>query len=142
MTDAVDEVDATATIEQDADGMLGSRLRLDDDLTATATGTAGLCHEFTIGATGGNGEGIDSHIGILGTSSKEGCTLCTETRGIGGILLIAANDLSSVIQTDGGTHMEVGVGGIAALRGFDGQRYEMLVGRREFFHLTDVNDGF
>ena len=59
--------------------MLGTRLTLDDDLTATATGTAGLFQQFSIRASGGNGEGINSHIGILGTCREESCALGAES---------------------------------------------------------------
>ena len=59
--------------------MLGARLTLDDNLTATATGTARLFQQLTVSASGGNGEGVDTHIGILDTCCEEGRTLRTET---------------------------------------------------------------
>ena len=58
--------------------MLGTRLTLDDDLTTTATGTAGLFQQFSISASGGNGEGRDTYIRILGTCREESCALGTE----------------------------------------------------------------
>ena len=59
--------------------MLGTRLTLDDDLTTTATGTAGLFQQFSIRASGGNGEGRDSYIRILGTCGEKSRTLGTKT---------------------------------------------------------------
>ena len=109
--------------------MLGARLTLDDHLTATATGTAGLSEQLAIGASCGNGQRGNSHIRILGTSSKESRALGTEARGVGGILLIAANNLDTIIQSYGSTHMKVGVGGVTALGSLDGSRHEMLFGR-------------
>ena len=100
--------------------MLGTRLTLDDDLATAATGAARLGKQLAISASGCNGQRRDGHIGILGTCGKEGCALGTETRRVGGVLLIAANDLDTVFKKDGSTHTEVGVGGITALSGLDG----------------------
>lgn len=100
--------------------MPSASLRLDDHLTTTATGPYRLLQEFPIRSSGGNGQYLDAYIRVLCPSREKGCALCTETRGIGGILLITANDLHPIVQTDGCSHMESRVGGITPLRGFDG----------------------
>jgi len=122
--------------------MLGTRLRLDDHLSATATGPHGLVLQFTIRATGGDGQYLHAHVRILCPGREQGRALRTEPGGIGGILLITADDLDAVLQSDGGAHMEVGVGGIAALCGLDGELKQMLFLGGQFLGLADLNDGF
>ena len=42
LPDSINDIDAFPSVEQNTDRMPGTCLRLDDDLTATATGTNGL----------------------------------------------------------------------------------------------------
>lgn len=141
-TDAIDDIDAAAAVEQNADGVLGARLALDDHLTATATWADRLVEQLAVGASGGDGQDGDGDVGILGTCGEEGSALGTETGGVGSVLLVAADDLGAILQTDGSTHAEAGVGGIAATGGLDGEVEQMLFFNAQFLRLADLNDGF
>ena len=140
--DAIDYIDAFAAMKQDADGRARPCLGFDEDLTTATTGGHRLLEQFAIGASCCNGEHLDGDIGILGTGREEGGTLGTESRWIGRILLITADDFHTILKESCSAYMEVGVGGIAAAGGFDGKGKQMLLLGCQFLRLTDLNDGF
>ena len=95
-------------------------------LTAGATGAGG--NQSSFGVTTHNSHGINSFVWILGTCGEEGCPFGTEAAGIGDILLVAAPDNGSVGETQGGTDMEVGIGGVGGGGGLDGRLHQLAIG--------------
>ena len=122
--------------------MLGTGFRLDDHLSATATGTRRLFRQFTVCSSGGDGKHFDGTVRILRSGSKQGRPLGTESRWIGCILLITANRHLTILQPYGSADTEVGIGGITATGGFDGLFYQLALSGTEFLHLTFLNDRF
>ena len=117
--DALDDIDFGVGAEQDLNGRTITGFTLADDLTAGAARRTDLFAEL-VALPADDGQFADGDVGIVGTSIEESRPLGTEARGVGGILLIAANDLDTIIQSYGSTHMEVGVGGVTAFGSLDG----------------------
>ena len=88
--DAVHGVDAALSVEQNAQRAVVACFCLDDYLSAGAAGRYWLLCELPSGVAGGNGQHGGSHVGMLGSSREDGASLCAESCGEGGILLITA----------------------------------------------------
>ena len=134
---SLDEVDAFGTVEEYADELVVALLGLEQDLAAGSAGCDGGGSEGAVGV-GGYGKGYYRLVGVGGSGIEEGGALSAESRGVGGILLIGAGDHGAVGKQRGSAHVEVGVGGIAALgSGLGGIDEEQTVGIDSF----NIGDG-
>ena len=124
---SLDEVDAFGTVEEYADGLVVALLGLEQYLAAGSAGCDGGGSEGAVGV-GGYGKGYYRLVGVGGSGIEEGGALSAESRGVGGILLIGAGDQGAVGKQRGSAHVEVGVGGIAALGSGLGGIDELAVG--------------
>jgi len=124
-------------MQQDTHLATRPRLALNDNLTTGTAGSNRGIYQFAVGTTGSYGQHGDRLIGILGTSREESRTLCTETGRVGGVLLVATDNLNAISQTYCCSDAEMRVGGIAAAGGLDSQLHKMTFLGCQLFHLTD-----
>ena len=92
---SLDNVRPLGAVEQDADGLVVALLHLEHDLTACTTGWDRNVGELAIGI-GCYGKRFDSLVGVCRIGKEEGGALSAQTRGIGGILLVAARYDSAI----------------------------------------------
>ena len=109
--DAVEDIDLGGRAKQNFDGGTGSGFTLTNHLAASTTRGTDLRAEVISLATD-DGQFADGHVGIVGPGIKEGGALSTESRGIGGILLVASGDDLTIVEQYGSTHFEARIGGI------------------------------
>ena len=128
VSDALEEAHAAfGEVAEDTEGVLLEALVFGHDLAA---GTAG--RGFAEGAAGiASDDGkrlVVTHLGSLRGGGEEGGALGTETRGVGGVLLVGAGDHRAVGKAQGGAHMELGIRGIGRTGSLDGTLEEVAVG--------------
>ncbi len=126
--DALEEAHtAIGEVAEDTEGVLLEALVFGHDLAAGTAG--GGFAEGTAGIAPDDGKRlVVTHIGALCGGGEEGGALGTETRGVGGVLLVGAGDHRAVGKAQGGTHMELGIRGIGRTGSLDGTLEEVAVG--------------
>lgn len=93
-------------------------------LTAGTAGYDRAGCEMSVDIPCCDAEGYGDNVGMSGTSGKEGAAFGAESVGVGAVLLVAAGDDGAVLEEQGGTDGEVGVGGVAVEGGRLGLFYE------------------
>ena len=86
--------------------MMVAILDLEHHLAAGSAGCDGSRGEGTIGV-GGYGKGYHGRVWVCGAGVEEGGALGTESRGVGGILLIGSRDHGAIGKQDCSAHVEV-----------------------------------
>ena len=71
---------------------------------------------------------IITHFWPPGRGGEDGCALGAEAGGVGGVLLVGTAHNTAVFQSQGRTHVEVRIGRIGTVGGFDGGLHQLAVG--------------
>lgn len=136
--DRFHDVRAAGSVEQYANGLPVAFFHLEHHLTAGTARRNGFGVEMAVGESR-NGDGLDRLVGVLVLGVEDGGALGAHAQRIGGVLLIAARDDGAVLETQGGTHPEAGIGAVTLFRGFLGQFHKFAVFCGEFMVLINAD---